>query len=336
MASITQNTNYRYLPHELKTRIHAVATYRNGNAAWYVCRKYHISKASLMRWNKRYTGDKASLIDRSHRPYSIHPNAHTEIELTWIKNLWRRNPNASCLEIYGKLRERGYTRNPASLYRVMRRLGYVYKPKIKGTSKYVPKPYETPTEIGRKWQIDVKYVPTRCLSKALTPYTRYYQYTCIDEASRERFMYYYDSPNMNNTVNFIIKAIKYYGYKPDEIQTDNGSEFTWNKSNYRNLHPMDKLCRTLKIYHHTIRPRTPRHNGKVERSHRTDNERFYSRYIFHSLNDLREKGRKYVKQYNNTPMRVLNYKTPALLRLELEQTSPNLKRIHFKNMVSHH
>ena len=39
----------RYLPHDLNTRYYAVLSYRNGNRATYVCRKYHISKASLSR-----------------------------------------------------------------------------------------------------------------------------------------------------------------------------------------------------------------------------------------------------------------------------------------------
>lgn len=326
MVSITQNSNSRYLPHELKTRLHAVTTYRNGNAAWYVCRKYHISKASLMRWNKRYTGDKNSLMDRSHRPLTPHPNAHTKEELNWIFNLWRRNPQSSCLEIYGKLRKRGYTRNPASLYRVMRKLGYIPKDRLKGTSRYIPKPYHTPENIGEKWQIDVKYVPRVCLSKSLASYTRYYQYTCIDEASRERFIYFYDEQTPVATVKFIMLAIKHFGYKPKEIQTDNGMEFTWNTSRVKRVHPMDMLCQRLGINHHKIRPRTPRHNGKVERSHRTDNERFYSHNIFFSLEDLRRKGAKYLKSYNNTPKRVLGYRSPIEMRTELMG----------RKVVSHH
>lgn len=329
MASIPQNNtnhNSRYLPHELKTRVHAVTTYRNGNAIWYVCRKYHVSKASLMRWNRRYTGDKNSLVDKSHRPFTPHPMAHTKEELKWIFNLWRRNPHASCLEIYGKLRERGYTRSPASLYRVMCRLGYRPGTKIKGTSKYIPKPYHTPDNIGKKWQIDVKYVPRECLSKSLASYTRYYQYTCIDEASRERYIYFYDEKTPMATVDFIVRCVKHFNYKPEEIQTDNGPEFTYNKSTIHRIHPMEKLCAQLHIVHHKIRPRTPRHNGKVERSHRTDNERFYSHNIFFSLDDLRRKGAKYLRRYNNTPKRVLNYKTPLEMRAELIS----------KSMVSHH
>lgn len=55
------------------------------------------------------------------------------------------------------------------------------------------------------------------------------------------------------------------------------------------LHPLGKLCLSLDIDHHKIRPRTPRHNGKVERSHRNDNERFYNTLTINNLNELREK-----------------------------------------------
>ena len=68
MNSISQNL--RYLPHELKTRENAVKTYRNGNSIEYVCRKYHISRTSLYRWNKRYDGTKESLVDKSHKPFA--------------------------------------------------------------------------------------------------------------------------------------------------------------------------------------------------------------------------------------------------------------------------
>ena len=124
MKSISQN-NKRYLPHELKTRIHAVESYRNGNSIDYVCRKYHISRISLWRWNKKYDGTPESLMDKSHRPHSKHPNAHTDEELKWIKDYMRRNPNITLPELYGKLRtDKGYSRHACSLFRVMRKLGY--------------------------------------------------------------------------------------------------------------------------------------------------------------------------------------------------------------------
>lgn len=73
-----------------------------------------------------------------------------------------------------------------------------------------------------------------------------------------------------------------------------------------------------RVMHHKIRPRTPQHNGKVERSHRNDNDRFYSYLKFYSLEDLREQGKRYLKRSNNIPMAVLKYQIPQEKRIELE------------------
>lgn len=53
-----------------------------------------------MRWNKRFDGSRDSLRDKSHRPISTHPNAHTDMELKWINDLHRRNPHISICEMY--------------------------------------------------------------------------------------------------------------------------------------------------------------------------------------------------------------------------------------------
>ena len=81
---------------------------------------------------------------------------------------------------------------------------------------------------------------------------------------------------------------------------------------------MDTLLKSLEIKHYKIRPRTPEHNGKVERSHRNDNERFYSYLKFYSFEDLQEQGARYLKRSNNIPMAVLGYLTPKEKRAELE------------------
>ncbi len=41
-----------------------------------------------------------------------------------------------------------------------------------------------------------------------------------------------------NTVDFVRKCIKYYGYKTKEIQTDNEIEFTYNQAEIKKEHPM--------------------------------------------------------------------------------------------------
>lgn len=146
---------------------------------------------------------------------------------------------------------------------------------------------------------------------------RFYQYTCIDEASRERFLYWYDEHTLANTVDFVKKWIAYYEYIPTEIQTDNGTEFPWNKSKVYKIHPLDKLCYGLNIEQHKTRPRTPRHNGKAEKSHRNDNERFYNYLSFNSLEVLRKQGIKYLERANKIPIVVLGYKSPIEKRKEL-------------------
>ncbi len=303
--------NQRYIPHDINTRLYAVIAYQNGWKAAVVCRKYHISKASLSRWIKRYNGTKESLADKSHKPLTPHPNAHTQQEIIWIDNYLRRNKNITLCELWYKLKiDKGYTRHPASLYRFLRKSG-LYKQINTDTKKsYIPKPYDTPTELGVKWQMDVKYVPGECRAKTISRTSNFFQYTCIDEASRERYIYHYTEQIPANTVDFVKRCIRYFGYKPKEIQTDNGIEFTYFKATVKVIHPLDQLCMELNIYHHRIRPRTPRHNGKVERSHRNDNERFYKTLTFYSLEDLRYQAAHYLKRSNNIPMAVLNYKTP--------------------------
>lgn len=316
MNIISQNV--RYLPHDLNTKFYAVSMYRNGAPSSFVCRKYHISKSSLSRWNRKFDGTKESLIDKSHRPLSKHPNAHSDLEIKWIKDYLRRNPHITLCELWYKLKlNKGYSRHPASLYRFLKKIGFYNPLNIKNTSKYKPKPYDTPTHLGIKWQIDVKFVPNECKCDNIPFDKRFYQYTCIDEASRERFIYHYDSHTPQDTVDFLNRCFLFYGYKPQEVQTDNGTEFTWNNSKMKKLHLLDELCIKQNIYHHKIKPRTPRHNGKVERSHRNDNERFYNYLKFYSLEDLRYQAKLYLKRSNNIPMAVLNYKTPNEMKLLL-------------------
>lgn len=135
-------------------------------------------------------------------PKTPHPNAHTEQELKWIKDYHRRNPNISSIcKLYGKLREdKAYSRHPGSLYRVFVRLGFRKKPEsTKKKSLHLGK-YDTPTKIGEKCQTDVKYVLTVCYAGSYGE--KFFQYSMIDEATRERFIYAYKEQSGFSTVDF--------------------------------------------------------------------------------------------------------------------------------------
>lgn len=271
----------------------------------FVAHRYHCSTRSLRRWKKQFDGSVESLKNKSHTPHTPNKNRHTDEEKKHILAIIKRNPGIGLNELYSKLRLKyAYCRNPTSLYRYLRKNGFYDQVKKKVREK--PKKYDTPQNIGVKMQLDVKVVPYECRTKKVPFDKKFYQYTIIDEATRERFLYAYDEQTAKNTVDFVKRAIVYFGYTPKMIQTDNGQEFTYIRSTSDDkVHPFDELCVQLNIEHKLIKPRTPKHNGKVERSHRNDEERFYSWLKFYSLDDLNKQLKAYVKRSNNICTRAL-------------------------------
>ena len=86
------------------------------------------------------------------------------------------------VELWCRLRKRGYSRCIESLYRVLKREGLV---KVMKKDSYKPKPYQQMTHPGERIQIDVKVVPRKCIAD---PELRLFQYTAIDEYSRYRLL----------------------------------------------------------------------------------------------------------------------------------------------------
>lgn len=157
-------------------------------------------------------------------------------------------------------------------------------------------------------QIDVKFVPSYCVSNG----QKYYQYTAVDECTRWTFREMYDEHSTYSSKDFLIKLIKTAPFQIREIQTDNGSEFT--NANVDRMNPrmtsFEEILQKLDIIYHRIRVATPRHNGKVERQHRTDENRFYKKMKMYNLDDGREQLAKYNKKSNNIPKICLGCLTP--------------------------
>lgn len=65
----------------------------------------------------------------------------------------------------------------------------------------------------------------------------------------------------------------------------------------------------MDITYQKIRVATPRHNGKVEHQHKTDEKRFYRKIRMHSLEKGRAQLAKYNKKLNNIPKVFLNFRT---------------------------
>ena len=272
-------------------------------------RKYNRPRSYIYFWRKRWDGTLSSLACQSRRPHH-HPNEHSPEEIALIQRMRRRNPNLGMIELWYRLRKRGYTRCPESLYRVMRKLGMFPPPKKKEKRK--PKPYEQMDHPGQRIQIDVKVVPLRCLAN---PEERLFQYTAIDEYSRLRYLGAYPEQSTYSSADFLRKAAAWFkrrGVSVECVQTDNGFEFTNRFARGHGNTPtlFEATAASLGIRHKLIRPYTPRHNGKVERSHREDQKLFYDSHRFFSLADFGTQLAAHQSRTNNRPMRPLGWLSP--------------------------
>ena len=296
--SITQDMRYR------QSLMQYAAKYGVSRAS----RKYNKSRSYIYFWKARWDGSMASLACQSRRPHH-HPNQHTEAELKLIRDMRRRNPTLGMVELWHRLRKRGYTRCPESLFRVMRE-GLIEKAVKK--KPYKPKPYEQMQYPGQRVQVDVKVVPMKCLTN---PEERLYQYTAIDEYTRLRYLGAYPEQSTYSSADFLEKMVAWFkrrGVRVECVQTDNGIEFTnrfsTNKKN--RLTRFELTAARLGILHKLIRPYTPRHNGKVERSHREDQKRFYDTHRFFSLADFGVQLAAHQNRSNDLPMRPLAWLSP--------------------------
>ena len=137
-------------------------------------------------------------------------------------------------------------------------------------------------------------------------------YTAVDECTRWTFREMYDEHSTYSSRDFLLKLIAAAPFQIREIQTDNGSEFT-NANVDRPDAPLtsfELLLQKMDIIYHRIKIATPRHNGKVERQHRTDEQRFYKKMKMYNLEDGRKQLAKYNKKSNDIPKICLEFKTP--------------------------
>lgn len=288
--------------------------------------KFGVSRRTLFAWQKRWTeGGKTykALINHSRRPKS-HPKAHTEAELTLLRNLRRRNPNMGLQDFWLRAKSHGYTRTLQDCEKALKRLGNPTMPKSSPSPTCKQqKVYEQMDHPGERVQIDVKYVPRECISPEYLeqfPFDQFYQYTAIDEYSRYRILWGSREHNTFASAEFlkiVVSQFKALGIEVKCIQTDNGAEFTKrllaNDDAKKSLFELTASHLNIKVKY--IKPHTPKHNGKVERSHREDQKLLYSEVIrkqkpFISFDDFKQRLKRHQDKTNNRPMQPLNLLSP--------------------------
>lgn len=271
-----------------------------------VSREFRVSRQSVYRWISRWDGTLGSLMDRSHKP-KRHPSQQTQKEINTVLNVARHNKKLGlvCLWVHLKINY-GYRRTVTALYKLLRREGVMDAPKKRKRRK--SKPYEPILMPGERFQMDVKYVPRETLVGQLAG-KKLYQYTAMDECTRWRYIAVFDELSTHSSVEFLYQVLERFPFEISCIQTDNGAEFTSRYTGSKHPSPFEAELAAFGIRHKLIAPATPRHNGKVERSHRTDQERFYNDNKFYNLKYLKEQISRYLRVSNRRPLMAHNWKS---------------------------
>jgi transposase InsO family protein len=139
---------------------------------------------------------------------------------------------------------------------------------------------------GHHVQVDVKFVT---LLDADGKRIKRFQYTAIDDATRIRTLKIYTKHNQKTAIEFIDHVESKFPFRIHTIRTDRGHEF---QAKFH-WHVEDKGMR-----HIYIKPHSPQLNGKVERSHRIDQEEFYQLLTYVDDVDLNKKLESWEKFYN--------------------------------------
>ena len=204
--------------------------------------------------------------------------------------------------------------------------------------KYIPKPYKPASFPGETVQIDVKVVPKSCMAgKALDEGLRLCQYTAIDEYTRLRCLGAFEEQSTFSSAQFLQQLVDAFPFPIRKVQADGGTEFTkrFTKGSGHDETRSWKQLREYGIEHQKIRPCTPRHNGKVERSHRKDNEAFDASHKFDSFADFKRQLARRNRIYNAFPMRPLGWNSPnGCLKKYLAQCNIGLTNLQ-REKVGH-
>ena len=266
------------------------------------CRYYGISRSCYYRWLARYNAEgEAGLRERSRGPHHSPTATSDEVvaKILYLRQHYHFGPQKIAMYL---ARYHDIEVSTSGVWRILKKAGLNRLPR---SQRYQPhakrwKRYEMP-QPGHQVQIDVKFVaPIAGVTNK-----RYYQYTAIDDCTRLRILKIFERNNQRSAIQFLDYVCERLPFRVDRVQTDNGAEF----QKEFHWHVLDKG-----VSHVYIKPRTPRLNGKVERSHRIDKDEFYALLrgvVIDSSKLFNEKIREWEHFYNyDRPHGALSGQTP--------------------------
>lgn len=276
-----------------RVRAQAVRMVRSGKSIREVARYFGYNQSSIVRWCKKAGIVVGARIEtESSRPKTSPKSLPKE---TVGRIIHTRINSKRCAEvIYEMLKAEGVIVSLSSVKRKLSTYGLLNKRSPWKKQRIYPKRPEA-TSPGMLVQIYTIHFVTRDGS-------RIYVYTTLDVYSRYGFAILAERIGAKQSVAFLKKAIQYFPFHIQNIQTDNGSGFSFYFTDY--------VIRCGMTHRH-IHPRSPNENGHLERFNRTIQEEIgkFGWCIF-----IQKDIRSFLKYYNTERMHMgINFKTPAQL-----------------------
>jgi transposase InsO family protein len=262
------------------------------------CRYFGIGRASFYRWKRAYERDgEDGLANAKPIPKSSPNQTPVEVEekVLHLRRKYHLGPERI---MWYMARYHAVRMSGATIYRILKRHGLNRLPRGTRLRKIHTKRYNKQVP-GHHIQMDVKFLTF--IGKNGQKVRRF-QYTAIDDATRVRALKIYKRHTQANAIDFVNHIIDKFPFRIREIHTDNGHEF---QAKFH-WHVED-----LGIRHAYIKPSSPQLNGKVERSHRSDQQEFYQLLTYKGDVDLEERLDEWERFYNfHRPHGAFKGKTP--------------------------
>jgi transposase InsO family protein len=274
----------------------------------------------LERWLAAYKSGEEDALE----PQSTRPKTHPEETPIHIKEqviALRKETKLCALKLKWRLKKEGIRLHERTIGKILKAEGLVRKYRVRRVKyKYI----KALLQPGELVEIDVKYVP------GMVAGMQYFQYTAIDCASRWRYLAVYDEQANHHSILFLKEVVTRFPHLIRAVKTDNHSTFTnyytsmtkRSDMTVKTIHAFDRFCAAQGIIHYLIDPGKPAQNGKVERSHREDQEKFYEQNNFRSRADLQKKIAVWNTAYNNLEHCGLNGATPNEFLANYQLTNP--------------
>jgi len=263
-----------------------MCTYQETSSISETARRWHTSRQVVRKWLRRFQEqDVAGLQDRSRRPTHSPRQTPAETEQQ-VWQAWQQTRyGRKRLALY--LLAQGLCLSAHTIRHILRR-HRPPQPKVRRPS-LCPALWAWETESPFSLiQVDVKDIHDKhTLGTAHTTHLRRqhlprYQYTACDGRTRLRFLAYAHANNRTNGLAFLVLVLSWLRafaiHTPVAFQSDWGQEFGGDNPaqvaqlSARYLQPLQGQLQRYPIGRKG-------YNGRVERSHRTDDEEFYAPYL---------------------------------------------------------